>query len=255
MKRDILVQVKNVRRFIEAMQDLWNRAVGIEGMGLVIGERGMGKTRTSIWYVANVLDTIYCRAKANWSPGWMYREILFELGMAGDRILEHLHNQAVSALKERPRMIFVDEIKHLLTSSRLIESLKDLHDASGCPIVFLAETGEERALARFVSLFDRFNQIVQLTQLDAEDIEMIITSLMEIEMDEEARKAFIDLTEKRFRPTIIGLFKLERWCKTMKVEPITASHVRGILAGKGALSRNRTIQPKKAATITALEQG
>jgi DNA transposition AAA+ family ATPase len=232
MKRGF-VRVKNVDKFVGAMENLLNKADGIEGMGLVIGEKGIGKTRTAVWYLANVEETVYVRAKANWRPAWMLREIVGELGIAGDRTIENLHYQTVNALLERPRLIFIDEVKHLLTSSRLVETVKDLHDGSGCPIVLLGEIGAERSLARFASLFDRFNQIVRFTRLDNEDMEKIITAMLEIEMDAEGRQTFIDLTEKRLRPAIINLFKVERWCKATKIETVSSQHVRGVLMGKG----------------------
>ncbi len=247
MKRDF-IKTRNIRNFIGAMQDLWNRADGIEGMGLVIGERGQGKTRASVWYHSNVEDSLYIRAKANWRPSWMMREIAAELGLPGDRVIENLHFQIINALRERPRLIFIDEIKHCLTSSRLIETCRDIYDESKTPIVFLAEVGAERSLARFPALFDRFNQIVHFTRLDNEDIEKIIATMLEVEMDAEAQQVFIDLVEKRFRPIIIGLFKIERWSKSSKIERVNASHVRRIL-GKAGSSRSSIAQPKKMASV------
>lgn len=249
MRRE-LVRVKNVDRFIGAMQNLWNRVDGIEGMGLVVGERGQGKTRVAIWYHSNVENTLYVRAKANWRPSWMMREIAAELGLPGDRIIENLQFQIVSCLRLQPRLIFIDEIGHCLATSKLIETCRDIYDESGSPIVFLAEIGAERGLARFPALFDRFNQIVHFTRLDNEDMEKIITTMLEIEIDDEARQIFIDLTERRFRPTVINLFKVERWCKTSKVEKVTTSHIMRIL-GKASSSRSSTGQPKKAASIAA----
>lgn len=231
MKREFVKGIKNVARFVGAMDALWSRQAGIEGLGLVIGEKGLGKTRTAIWYMANHEDSIYIRAKTNWKPSWMYRDMNFELGLPPVRSVEETYGQIVNALRERPRLIILDEIGRCISSEKLMESLRDVHDETSAPLVFMGEVGTDRRLGRFEALFDRFNQIVRFARYDAEDVATIAASLLEMHIDDEGLQAFSELVEKRFRPAVIALNRLERWARDNKVEQLTGQHVHGVLNG------------------------
>jgi hypothetical protein len=73
---------------------------------------------------------------------------------------------------------------------------------------------------------------------------LIVEKTLEVEITEDGLGAFLDLSERRFRPVVIALFRIERWAKSTKTSPITGDHVRRILTGKSGVSKS-TFQPAR----------
>jgi DNA transposition AAA+ family ATPase len=234
MKREFVKGIKNVTRYVGAMEALWAREAGIEGLGLVMGEKGLGKTRTAIWYMANNDDAIYIRAKTNWKPSWMLRDINWELGLPPMRSVEELYGQIVNALREKPKLIMIDEINRCVGSEKLMETLRDVHDETATPLVFMGEVNVDHKIGKFAALQDRFNQVVRFARYDAEDIATIVRALLDVEITDDGLAAFTELVEKRFRPTVIALNRLEKWARANKMELLDGQHVKGVLKGRGA---------------------
>lgn len=51
-------------------------------------------------------------------------------------------------LKNKPQMIIVDEIDYLLSDFKTIETLRDLHDETGIPIVLVGMSLAKRKLKK-----------------------------------------------------------------------------------------------------------
>ncbi len=46
-------------------------------------------------------------------------------------------NLVVKKLKQKPIIIFIDEIDYLMNNYKSIETLRDIHDETDCPIIFI----------------------------------------------------------------------------------------------------------------------
>ena len=46
-------------------------------------------------------------------------------------------NIIVKKLKQNPQIIFIDEIDYLMNNYKTIETLRDIHDETDCPIIFI----------------------------------------------------------------------------------------------------------------------
>ena len=87
------------------------REDGVPGMGLLYGEPGLGKTKTSLWWAARN-DGIFVRTKKLMTGRWLLEEIVAELGEAPAFRTADLFRQIRDQLLERPRAIFIDEIDY-----------------------------------------------------------------------------------------------------------------------------------------------
>ena len=122
--KKIFVKTTNVKNFIGLVENLINKPKNIPKMGLVYGEPGLGKSQTALW-LACKYDAIYLRATNLMTGRWLLEEMVKEL----DEIPSF--NIVVKKLKQKPQVIFIDEIDYLMNNYKTIETLRDIHDETG----------------------------------------------------------------------------------------------------------------------------
>lgn len=166
------VLTKNVKGFINLIRNLKNKSDNISKIRLVYGNAGLGTTKTAI-YLSIKFDTIYIRATNKMTTKWLLEEIAKEL----DEILRFytadIFRQCVNTLKTNPQIIIVDEIDYLLADFRTIETLRDLHDETGAPIILVGMQLVKRKLKKHNHLFDRISEIYNFTEFEYSDIKQI----------------------------------------------------------------------------------
>lgn len=219
------VKTQNVERFISAMTRLHNRQEGIPGMALIFGEPGLGKTKTALWWIAQN-EGVFIRTKKLMTGRWLLEEIVAELGEAPMRRTSSLYRQAIEQLFEKPRTIFVDEADYLAHDVRVLETLRDIHDTTGTPIVLIGMDQADKKLARYKYLFDRFSEIVKFNPLTERDIRMIADQLCEVRLSDCAVK-YIASQANRFRRVIVWLYKAEALARTNSLKEVIAKYLNG----------------------------
>ena len=222
--RYIFARTTNVERFLVAMERLHHRQRGIPGMALVYGEPGLGKTKTALWWIAQN-GGVFIRTKKLMTGRWLLEEIVAELGEAPMRRISDLFRQAQEQLLENPRTIFVDEADYLSHDSRVLETLRDLHDITGVPIILIGMDQADKKLARYKHLYDRFSEIVHFKPLTEQDIKIIAEQLCEVALSPDAI-AFIASQTNRFRRVLLWLYKAEAIAKANSLKIINATHLR-----------------------------
>lgn len=224
--KKIFAKTSNVNAFLGAMQRLHNREEGIPGMALIYGEPGLGKTRTALWWCAQN-DGVFVRTKKLMTGRWLLEEIVAELGEAPLRRTSDLFRQAVDQLLEKPRTLFVDEADYLTHDARVIETLRDLHDTTGTPLVMIGMDQADKKLIRYKHLYDRFSEIVRFHPLTLTDIKVIAEQMCEVKLSDDAIM-FIHTQTNRFRRVMVWLYKAERIAKTNNFKQVTAEHLKGV---------------------------
>jgi len=223
--KKVFARTSNVERFILAMSRLQNRQEGIPGMALVYGEPGLGKTKTALWWIAQN-DGVFIRTKKLMTGRWLLEEIVAELGEAPMRRISDLFRQAQEQLLEHPRTIFVDEADYLSHDARVLETLRDLHDITGSPIVLIGMDQADKKLARYKHLYDRFSEIVHFKSLTEQDIRMIADQLCEVALSDDAI-SYIAEQANRFRKIVVWLYRAEAIAKANSLKVVSAQHLNG----------------------------
>ncbi|MFA5161178.1 MAG: ATP-binding protein [Elusimicrobiales bacterium] len=224
--KNVYVKTANVAAFAGAMNRLKDRASGVPGMALAYGEPGLGKSRAAVWWTAANEDAVYIRAKAVMTPRWLLEELAAELGEEPARRASELFRQCQANLKERPRMVLVDEVDFLVRDPRLIETLRDLHDSSGAPIVMLGMNGAEKKLARYKHICDRFSEIVHFRELSLADVRLIAEQLCEVKLSVDAVD-YLHVQARRFRQVVMALYRAEHIARANSLKEVTAAHLGG----------------------------
>ncbi|MDD3150550.1 MAG: AAA family ATPase [Candidatus Gastranaerophilales bacterium] len=205
------VKTQNVKKLISLINNLNSRPAGIPGMALVYGEPGLGKTQAVLWWAAHN-DVIFIRGTNLMTSRWLLEEIVEELGEEPYFKTSDLFKQCIKQLKEKPRLIIVDEIDYLATDYKAIETLRDIHDKSNAPILLVGMGQADKKIMRYKHLYDRISEKLKFKPFSQEDVKNIILQLCEVEMTDCAIKFVFEKTN-RFRQLVKFIRKAEEIAK------------------------------------------
>lgn len=217
--KKIFIKTRNVRNFIGLVEALKSKPKNIPKMGLIYGEPGLGKSQTALW-LACKYDGIYIRASNLMTSRWLVEEIVREMDELPRYLTPDNFNVVISKLIQKPKIIFVDEIDYLMNNYKSVETLRDIHDKTDCPIVFVGMGLALRKLERYKYLYDRFSEIVKFETLEIEDLSQIFSQLSEIPFTPDSIE-YIHKKYNRFRQIVQLISKLESFAKENNLEEIT----------------------------------
>ena len=225
--RKIFVKTTNVKNFIGLVENLLNKPKNIPKMGLIYGEPGLGKSQTALW-LACKYDAIYLRATNLMTGRWLLEEIAKEMDEIPRYLTSDNFNLIGQKLKQKPQLIIVDEIDYLMNNLKTIEILRDIHDETNCPIIFVGMGLAHKKLERYKHLFDRFSEIVKFETFGVNDLSQIVSQLSEVTFTPDAVE-YIHSKFNRFRQIVQLINKMETFAKDNNLTEITKKITEQIL--------------------------
>ena len=225
--KKIFVKTQNVKNFIGLVENLINKPKNISKMVLVYGEPGLGKSQTALW-LACKYDAIYLRATNLMTGRWLLEEMVKELDEIPRFLTSDNFNIVVKKLKQKPQVIFIDEIDYLMNNYKTIETLRDIHDETGCPIIFIGMGLAHRKLERYKHLYDRFSEILKFETFGVDDLSQIIGKLSEITFTPDAIE-YIHTKYNRFRQIVQLINQMETFVKDNNLAEINMEVISQIL--------------------------
>lgn len=221
------VKTQNVKNFIGLVENLLNKPKNIPKMGLIYGEPGLGKSQTALW-LACKYDAIYLRATNLMTGRWLLEEIVKEMDEIPRYLTSDNFNLITQKLKRKPQLLIVDEIDYLMNNLKIIEILRDIHDETDCPIIFVGMGLAHKKLGRYKHLFDRFSEIVKFETFSINDLKQIFYQLAEIPFTPDSIE-FIRKKYNRFRQIVQLINRLEMVAKDNNLTEITKEITEQIL--------------------------
>ena len=221
------VKTQNVKNFIGLVENLLNKPKNIPKMGLIYGEPGLGKSQTALW-LACKYDAIYLRATNLMTGRWLLEEIVKEMDEIPRYLTSDNFNFITQKLKRKPQLLIVDEIDYLMNNLKIIEILRDIHDETDCPIIFVGMGLAHKKLERYKHLFDRFSEIVKFKTFGVNDISQIINQLAEIKFTTDSIE-YIHKKYNRFRQIVQLISRLEIIAKDNNLQEINLDVIKEIL--------------------------
>lgn len=225
--KKIFVKTNNVKNFIGLVENLQNKPKNIPKMGLVYGEPGLGKSQTALW-LACKYDAIYLRATNLMTGCWLLEEIAKEMDEIPRYLTSDNFNLIVQKLKQKPQLIIVDEIDYLMNNLKTIEILRDIHDETDCPIIFVGMELAHKKLERYKHLFDRFSEIVKFEVFSVADLKQIFEQLSEVKFTTDSIE-YIHTKYNRFRQIVQLINQLEIVAKDNNLQEINLDVIKEIL--------------------------
>lgn len=225
--RKIFVKTTNVKNFIGLVENLLNKPKNIPKMGLIYGEPGLGKSQTALWLTCKY-DAIYLRATNLMTGRWLLEEVAKEKDEIPRYLTSDNFNLIIQKLKQNPQLIIVDEIDYLMNNLKTIEILRDIHDETNCPIIFVGMGLAHKKLERYKHLFDRFSEIVKFETFGVNDLSQIVSQLSEVTFTPDAVE-YIHTKYNRFRQIVQFINQMETFAKDNNLTEITKEITEQIL--------------------------
>jgi len=226
MKR-IFVRTQNVKNFIGLVENLINKPNNIPKMGLVYGEPGLGKSQTALWLSAKY-DGIYLRCTNLMTGRWLLEELVKELDEIPRYLTSDNFNLCVQKLSKTPQIIVMDEIDYLMNDTKTIETLRDIHDKTNCPIIFVGMGLAHKKLERYKHLYDRFSEIIKFETFNISDVKQIMEELSEIKFTADAIE-ILHKKHNRFRQIVQAINQFEAIAKENNLTGITQETAEAVL--------------------------
>ncbi len=124
--------------------------------------------------------------------------------------------------------MIIDEFDYLANDKKSIETLRDIHDKTNCPMIFVGMGLVNKKLERHRHLYDRFSEIVKFETFSVADVKEIVEQLSEVKFSVEA----IELLNKkynRFRQIVQAINQFENIARDNSFTEITAEIAKEVL--------------------------
>lgn len=220
--------VKNLQNLLNAYDAVEKREPGADGMILLYGATGVGKT-TALGYLLNQTSAIFVEASPAWTLGSMYRAIVTEIGVEAKGRSADLERYIVDEMIKNRRPLFIDELDHLLlpgatTALRMLEALRSIHDKSKMPIVMVGMDKIEQKIKLREQLARRVFQWVKFVDLDLADARVVAETLSGIPVADDWLDALFAATQGRISYVSHNIKTAYRRAKTNRWDVIDMAH-------------------------------
>jgi len=195
-----MAMTKNMRKFHQAVDDLLNRPMGTEG--------------------------IYVRAIGCWTVTSMLGDICRELG--GERklrrhdMVEYICSELTK--EEKPlRPIFIDEADYCFRQFEMVDSLRDIYDLSGCPVIMIGMEDIARKIKTNARIARRITQWVEFKGLDLGDVRTVADDCCDVTIADDLCRHLHKECSANIGRIIIGLTKIEKFARSNGLSQVTCS--------------------------------
>jgi DNA transposition AAA+ family ATPase len=159
------------------------------------------------------------------SGRWLLEEVVTELGESPAWRTSDLFKQAVDILMGSNRVVILDEVDYLTHDARIIETIRDIHDTTHSPFIFLGMDQADKKLKRYRHLYRRFSRTLQFEPLTKEDVSNVMKQICEIPVDEAA----VDAISGKGGTTVAMLYRwaqrFEGQARAKNLSQITAADI------------------------------
>lgn len=234
------IRTKNVVNFVSLMNELQNLPPNIPKMALVYGDFGLGKSETIKWWTFKN-DCVYVRANQGMTTRWLLSAIAEELDVEAYWHIDETFKEVETALIRNKTTIIIDEIDYLI-EKKTIETLRDLHDRTGCPLVLVGMEQVDKKLSRYPHLVDRIYKKFKFEPYDTNDIKKILSELSEIHITNDGLE-YLATRSNQFRQIVKLINRVEKLAKTNQITEINEQNLRGILNERQNITTLQAVKP------------
>ncbi len=215
-----MAMTTNVRRFLAAVRELNDRPIGVEGMGLLWGHPGEGKS-TTIAYATNTLNGIFLRVNACWTVTSLLGALMVELGQPSGRFRAPMVDASVRCLMEQPRPIFIDEADYLLRQTDMLDVMRDIYDTTGSPVILIGMEEMARKVQTNGRFARRITQWVEFRGISLKDARTLADTVCEVAVEDDLLTRLHEASKANIGRMTTGLSRIERLAKFNKIESMS----------------------------------
>ncbi|MFH2125740.1 MAG: AAA family ATPase [Pseudomonadota bacterium] len=202
----------NVRRAIEYATALRNQGEAMPRLGAWHGDAGRGKTETSVYY-AGKHSARMVTPKVNSSQldllNALYAELKDQKSARFGRTRD-AYDACLRLMFSSTEPVLIDEADRISGRTVLVETLRDLSDRTGCPIIFVGTNQMMLQLQQREQVASRLAEVVAFLPLSVEEVSMAAAELSGIQLKGAAAEVMHKLCRGFFRDLRVALHHLER---------------------------------------------
>ncbi len=216
MRTGVFVEgLSNEQKFHAGLRAIMERGAPEACWMLCEGEPGFGKTRLLHRYAVQK-DCAFVRAKADWTPNWMLRDLADVLGAPLAHATEALFRNVLAELMQRQCTVMIDEFDHAARSIRVTETLRDLTDAAETPLIAGAMKGCFAKLKRYQQIRSRVGEVVSFTPATAGDVKALCKALIDVPLADDLIALIQTQTGGRLRDIMNAIARIEARMKNAR---------------------------------------
>jgi DNA transposition AAA+ family ATPase len=219
-----IVEVKNMLKTEQLLDSLLNRSSIVPGIGLIHGPSGYGKTTAVEWlFNQDEVNGIYVRCYKADTVTSILEQISKEIGIQRRHNVRGMVDGIVEVVREQELCLFIDEADYVVGSARIMETLRDIYDATEQPLILVGMEEIARRISQRKQLFNRISQWIEFRPADLEDVSFIAREMLEVDI--EIDEALLDLIRRRangvVRVITTALDKIEKFAMANDLDAIS----------------------------------
>lgn len=220
--KNVFLETKRVIEFREAMGIVEDVEKGQPGLAVVWGKPGRGKTECAREYAVRT-GAVYLRVMEDWTPRAMLSKLCYEINDMEPGSVDRCKKIIVSELDITVRTILVDEADRLKVTN--IEHLRDIHDLTGAPIIFIGEPSIYAVINSRRRIWSRVTRTVEFGPIIPEDVLLLGMKAANLNIEPEAAHKLTIRSQGDFRLLWLDMRDLERVAKANTTQNITVEMV------------------------------
>lgn len=236
-----IVHTTNVVKAKVGLEALINRGRGEEGMGLLYGRPGEGKT-TTVCYLMNQYNGVFLRANVTWTVASLLRSLMLELGLEPHFRRAPMIDAAIESLSFEPRPIFIDEADYCLREMDMLDAIRDIYDSASIPVVLITMETAPRVIRtnqRLARFRRRITQWIEFNGLTMDDALKIADDLYhDVDIEEELVARVHAETSGNIGLMLIAFSSIRKFARTNELDSVSVSAFgkRGLLSPSSTVS-------------------
>ena len=228
--------ISNVKKFLETVNYIREAPPYRPKIAVITGNSGIGKTETSQWYKGKNFDTVFyipiseaMNTKSLLTT--IYKEISQDNYVPRVSIYE-LYLKIVDLINEQEEqiMLIFDEANRLAKKERQIEIIRDIHDNTGIPILFIGTDEFLKYATNYEAFYGRISIQTELKPLEERDLTELLKGLSgELIFKKDAIKYLLKKTSGNTRKLIIALGIIEKVARVNDLKELSRKELIQIL--------------------------
>ena len=213
--RNLNILESSVRKVVE-------RADHLPGLAVFSGPSGFGKS-TAAGYIAGKYQSPYLEVRSTWTKKAFLEALLKQMGVASQRTVYQMMDQASEELACSQRPIILDEFDNAVDRN-LVELVRDIYEQSKAPIILI---GEER-LPQKLQKWERFHgRIMDWSQAQPADIADAVALNAHYCPDITVRDCLLNILVEQARGSVrrivTNLDQIDQFARAEGLKEVTAA--------------------------------
>lgn len=212
--RETIIETEAMGRFDSAVDEVMDAERGFSGFVLAYGQAGRGKSVAADRY-HYTRGGAYVRVWQGWSQTAFLQRLLFEVRGTNEDMPRHTGNRCkeliVKLLEKKRQPLFIDEADRLQIAR--IEDLRDIHEATGVPVVLIGEEGIFGLLSERRRIWSRVAHEVEFGPISPAEVALYAMQAAGLEIPLALSKEIAQKTEGDFRLVRNAMILLEKSAK------------------------------------------